>query len=640
MEAYYQLLKEKFPKKSDILTEIINLEAICHLPKATEHFMSDLHGEYGAFDYFLRTASGTLKVKVEECFYQLPVGQEELDELCLFLYYPEEKMELERKNLTKKDFYAKILSIIPKQVQVVQYLGQKYTRSKVRKTFPKNFSYIIEELLAEIGHNTNKKDYFESILRKISELGQLEELVTALSITIQRLAVDVLHVVGDIYDRGKYPDWIMDRLGNLQNVDIQWGNHDITWMGAVSGSAVCMVNVIRIAARYNNLELIEDRYGINLRKLVDYSRKYYQPLPAFSPILDGEEVDASEMDTLNCVQQATAILQFKLESQLIERRPEFSLQHRDLLSKVNFSKQTITLDGTEYSLHHFNTSQVETEKPNQLSKEEEILLQQLLQAFQHSANLARHVAYLFENGSMYLAYNGNLLFHGCIPLHHNGDFKSLKINQESYSGKSLLDFYESEIRKSYRHPEISTDFSTDIFWYLWVGEMSSLFGKKAMTTFERYYIEDKKCHKELKNAYYHLRDEKVICQDILREFGLKSDGHIINGHTPIKEKLGETPIKAGGKMLVIDGGFAKPYQKKTGVAGYTLVSNSYGLLLIAHHPFTNKEKVIRGDYQVSSVERLVENFSERLLVRETNIGQALIQEIQHLEHLYSHFDRY
>lgn len=638
MKEYYELLKEKFPRKSDIVTEIINLEAICHLPKGTEHFVSDLHGEYAAFDYILRTASGAIRTKVRECF---PASLEkDLDDFCYYLYYPEEKLQADKEQLLEEEVQEKLVVYVQQQLRVIQYIGQKYTRSKVRKALPANFSYIVEELLAEIERNPDKRGYFDTILQKIVDLEQLDDLLIALSYTIQHLAVDRLHVVGDIYDRGKYPDLILNRLIGLQQVDIQWGNHDITWMGAVSGSQVCMVNVIRIAARYNNLELIEDRYGINLRKLVDYSLRHYQPLPRFAPILDEGDISQEESDVLNCVQQATAILQFKLEAQLIERRPDFHLHHRDVLQKINYEKERISLEGKEYSLTNWNAACINVAQPNQLTAEEEVLLQQLQQAFQNSESLTRHVAFLFEKGSMYMRYNGNLLFHGCIPLHENGDFKSLKIGNTNYAGKELLDFYEQQIRTAYRQPNQIEDFATDLFWYLWVGETSSLFGKKAMTTFERYYIEDKASHHEEKNPYYRLRNEETVCQDILRAFEVPEEGHIINGHTPVKEKNGENPVKANGKMLVIDGGFAKGYQKKTGVAGYTLVSNSYGLVLVPHQPFTGAKEVLSGRYKQQPERRLVEETKSRILVKDTTIGQRLLADIQHLEHLYQQFDTY
>lgn len=640
MKRYYQLLKETFPTKTAVLTELINLEAIHHLPKGTEYFVSDVHGEYQAFDYLLRSGSGLLKERIQACFEELSIRDVDLDDFALYVLYPEEKMEREAGRLGRKVLEAKLASHIPHLIQVVRFVGSKYTRSKVRKAMPKEFAYIIEELLAEVERRRNKADYFQAIIDKVQALGQLDELVIALSRLIQELTVDHLHLVGDIYDRGPEPDKILDRLQGQRSVDIQWGNHDITWMGAFSGSHLCMVNVIRIAARYNNLSLIEDRYGINLRRLIEYSQAHYQPLPAFTPILDGESISQSEADLLNQLQQATAILQFKLENALIERRPDFQLGHRQLLAKVCYENKTICLDGQTYPLQDFETSCLKPDSPCQLTAEEEEMLEQLMYRFQASERLARHVDLLFEKGSMYLVYNQQLLFHGCIPLHDNGDFKSLRIEGVSYAGKDLLDFYEEQIRLAYRQPHIHDDFATDLFWYLWIGETSSLFGKTAMTTFERYYIADKATHEEKKNAYYQLRNDPAICQMILTAFGLGSDSHIINGHTPVKEKAGESPIKAEGKMLVIDGGFAKGYQKKTGLAGYTLVYNSFGLQLVAHRPFTSVEDVLDGGGDIISAQRLVEEVDERILVKSTTIGEQLQQEITALEHLYHHFEDY
>lgn len=640
MKEFYRLLKEKFPHRTDVLTEIINLEAINHLPKGTEHFVSDLHGEYDAFDYLLRNGSGTVREKVAECFTYYRIKGIDIEDFCLYLYYPEEKLAYEAQHLTQEELDAKMVQLLPIQIQVLKYLGNKYTRSKIRKSLPKSFAYIIEELLAEIERNPDKQEYFKAIIHKIASLNQLDDLFIALSEVIQRLVVDHLHVVGDIYDRGPSPDVILERLMALPTVDIQWGNHDITWMGAVSGSTVCMVNVIRIAARYNNLNLIEDAYGINLRKLIDYSRRHYQPVPGFQPNLDGARLTDEECDLLNVVQQATAILQFKLEDQLIERRPDFKLHHRRVLSFIDYEKGVINLAGQTYELVEFNQSVINPEQPNQLTAEERSLLRQLRQSFQTSEVLQRHIDFLFEKGAMYLCYNNKLLFHGCIPLHENGDFKSIKLGGKSYAGRALLDFYEEQIRKSYRHPQQDEDLATDIFWYLWVGESSSLFGKQGMKTFERYYVADKSTHKEEKNAYYQLRNEEQVCIDILKEFGLEADAHIINGHTPVIEKEGENPIKANHKLIVIDGGLAKPYQRKTGIAGYTLVSNSYGMQLIAHRPFTHIDDVLEGGCEIVSMTRLVEEATQRILVKNTNIGQRLSQEILHLEHLYQYYDDY
>lgn len=637
MKPYYQLLKEKFPTKADVLTEIINLNAITHLPKGTEHFVSDLHGEYDAFDYILRNASGAIKRKIQECFSD-QLTEQEKENLAIFIYYPEEQLVALSERLTSEQVQIQTEQLLLQLLQLTHFIGSKYTRSKIRKMLPSSFSYIIEELLSEFEHTTNKEGYFQAIIDVLTRLQQLDNLIVKLAYLVQDLTVDHLHIVGDIFDRGPYPDKIIDRLMNFRSVDIQWGNHDVTWMGAIAGSTICMINVIRIAARYNNLELIEDSYGVNLRSLIDYSKKYYEPLPQFAPITDGQPIDKEEADLLNQLQQATAVLQFKLEEQLIQRRPEFNMEHRRVLRLIDYDKKEITLSSGTYSLVGFNDSQINPQNPGAFSDEEEKLVKGLMNRFQSSEKLQRQVAFLFDYGSMYLCYNDLLLFHGCIPLHPNKDFKSLRINGEQYAGKELLDYFERQIRQAYRKPTVQDDLATDIFWYLWVGENSSLFGKEAMTTFERYYITDKAAHKELKNAYYKLRNEADTCRMILAEFGLSEDCHIVNGHTPVQAKLGENPVKAEGKLLVIDGGFAKGYQKKTGLAGYTLVYHSYGLDLVAHQAFQGTDSVLAGEGEILSSERLVERLEERKLVQATNIGKHIAQEIIDLEYLFHHYE--
>lgn len=637
-KKYYHLLKENFPTKAEVLTELINLEAIRQLPKGTEHFISDVHGEFDAFDHVLRNGSGSVKEKVKECF---PSDEVDLTELCTLIYYPEEKIQQVQTGFCEKeqlaDWYRQIL---PPLLQVTNYAGRKYTRSKVRKALPKKFAYIIEELLTEVDGKQDKQDYFNAIIEKIIQLEQAPSLISALAKTIQRLVVDHLHVVGDIYDRGPKPDYIMERLLELPSVDIQWGNHDIVWLAAAAGSPVALVNLIRISSRYGNLDIIEDRYGINLRPLIDYSRKYYQPTEAFTPKTDEEdEFSQQELKTLNQVQQACAILQFKLEGQLIKRRPCFLMAERQVLSFIDYDEQTITLNGQKYPLIDFQAPTIDPKDPLALTSEEKQLLRRLLHSFQGSEKLKRHMDFLIEAGSMYLCYNNNLLFHGCIPLHQNGDLKSLRLEGQNYAGKNLLDYYEKMIRQSYQNPEQHDDLATDMLWYLWTGECSSLFGKEAMTTFERYYIADKATHVEKKNAYYQLRNQESVCEDILTEFGLPKSGHIINGHTPVKEKNGENPIKANGKMLVIDGGFAKSYQKTTGIAGYTLLSNSYGMQLAAHQPFTSKDDAVKNGTDIISVMRLVDQVEHRTKVKSTNIGQAIYQEMADLEELYRNFEK-
>lgn len=636
-EKYYGLLKETFASRERVATELINLEAILHLPKGTEHFLSDVHGEFEAFDHVLRNGSGSVKEKLQEYLALEPIEE---NELATLIYYPQQKLTQIKTIHSTSDLPTWYEQKIILLVKMITFSSKKYTRSKVRKALPERFRYIIEELLTETQKDQEKAFYVHDIIKKIIQLGQADELIEDLATTIQRLVVDHLHVVGDIYDRGPAPDAIMDRLLTYHSVDIQWGNHDIVWIAAMAGSKLSLMNLIRICARYGNLDILEERYGVSIRSLVDYSRKHYTVSDPFLPKLTGNETcNVSEKETLALVQEATAILQFKLEGQLIHRRPEFKMNHRKVLEAIDADEMTIVLDGKTYPLQDFQAPTVDWNNPIALTAEEEQLITQLMHNFQSSERLKRHMDFLIEKGSMYLCYNHNLLIHGCIPLHENGDFKSLRIDQCHYSGKGLLDFFDRQVRASYTQPHVHEDLATDILWYLWTGECSSLFGKNAMTTFERYYIKDKKTHVEKKNAYYHLRDQEQICQEILQAFHLPVDGHIINGHTPVKEKNGENPVKANGRMLVIDGGFAKSYQKETGIAGYTLLSNSYGLQLVAHQPFTSVTEAVQTGTDIISTRRLVEKVTHRKTVKETNIGREIVDEIADLTYLYDHFDR-
>jgi len=639
-DKYYQLLKKNYQTKEKVLTEIINLNAICELPKGTEHFVSDIHGEFPAFLHVLRNGSGSIKEKIDECFPDL--SEEEKIELCFLIYYPKEKLQKIDATMSKAEREIWYPQMIVKLLQATHFAGKKYTRSKLRKALPTSFSYIIEELLNEVDSPSEKEEYFHSIIEKIMKLGQTEELIEALSKTIRRLTIDHLHVVGDIYDRGPAPDLIMDSLMEHHSVDIQWGNHDIVWLGIVAGSALCMLNVLRICARYNNLDIIEERYGVTLRPFIQYAQQYYISTDAFQPKIAKEDVGKvteNEKEVLCLVQQAAAILQFKLETALIKRRPEFQLGHRDVLNFIDYEKQTFRIGETLYPLKDFQFSTINIEQPEQLTSEEEELVKQLMLSFQSSEKLARHMDFLLEKGSMYLCYNDNLLIHGCIPMHENGDFKSFRLDNQIMAGKELLDFFEKHVRQSMENPEISDDLSTDILWYLWIGENSSLFGKYAMTTFERYYLEDKETHKEKKNAYYQLRDDEFIVKEILKVFGLSENGHIINGHTPVKVKAGEDPIKANGRLIVIDGGFSKAYQKQTGIAGYTLLSNSYGMQLSSHQPFSSIEDVLNKGVDTVSVKRLVDRVDVRKKVKETNVGKKISEDMRDLEYLYERFDR-
>ncbi|MCM3215288.1 fructose-1,6-bisphosphatase [Niallia taxi] len=633
---YLDLLTEKYTSEEKVVTEIINLDAILNLPKGTEHFVSDLHGEFHAFQHVLRNGSGNVKEKIKELFHE-ELSKKEMDEFATLVYYPEEKLQLVINTFENNQLlYKWYANTIEKMIRLVSYASSKYTRSKVRKELPKQFVYIIEELLYKKDELDNKKDYYSKILQRIISLGQASKLITGLAYTIQRLVVDHLHVVGDIYDRGPHPDKIMETLMDYHSVDIQWGNHDVLWIGAYAGSKVCLANIIRICARYDNLDIIEDAYGINLRPLLNLAEKYYDDNPAFRPKLNAKREEIGEENILQItkIHQAISMIQFKLEQPIIKRRPDFKMEHRLILDKIDFDSNTILLHGNTYQLENTCFATLDPNDPAKLLPEEEQVLEKLLFSIQHSEKLARHMTFLMKKGNLYLKYNGNLLIHGCIPLNEDGSMKTMELNGKSYSGKKLLDVFEQYLRESFSHPEISDDLATDMIWYLWTGENSSLFGKKDMTTFERYFIKDKAVHKEQKNPYYKLREEEETCRSILQEFDMNPDhGHIINGHTPVEEINGENPIKANGKMIVIDGGFSKAYQSKTGIAGYTLLFNSYGMQLVAHKRFISKEDVLQTGTDVLSVKRVVDRELQRKRVMETNIGEKLLEQRDDLQHL-------
>lgn len=636
---YLHLLSKEYPTAADTITEIINLEAIMNLPKATEHFISDLHGEYEAVQHVLRNGSGNVKEKIREIF-QGRLSTREMNQLATIVYYPEEKIDLIVAQLESQEeveeFYALTTSRI---TELCGFVCSKYTRSKVRKALPPEYAYIIEELLFKDAIMTNKEDYYDKIISAVISLGRAKGLITAFAYVIQRLVVDHLHVVGDIYDRGPYPDKIMDALMDNHELDIQWGNHDVLWMGAASGSAACMANVIRICARYNNLEIIEDAYGISLRPLMLFSEMNYPEdrLEPFMPkIHPDEKVYPEEVRQIAKMNQAISIIQFKLEGEIIKRRPEFDMENRMLLSGINFEEGTVTVEGRTYPMRCTYLPTVDPENPYRLTEEEQIVVDKLLVGFQNSERLHKHMQFLYSKGSMYLTYNDNLLFHGCIPLEEDGSFMKMLINGKQYTGKSLLNKYEDVLRKGYlnRNNPVKNQRYLDYIWYLWEGKASSLFGKDKMTTFERLYIDDKETHVEKKNLYYQERDNVATCERILEEFGLDpKKGHIINGHTPVKEKRGENPLKAGGKLIVIDGGFSKAYQPTTGLAGYTLLYNSFGMQLVSHQPFTSVEDALINEIDIVSTRRVVDMELQRKTVRETDVGKMLQQQVQDLKEL-------
>ncbi|MCA0971610.1 fructose-1,6-bisphosphatase [Halobacillus litoralis] len=632
---YLDLLAQKYDSQEKVVTEIINLEAILNLPKGTEHFVSDLHGEYQAFQHVLRNGSGRVKEKIRDLF-NGNIYEREINDLAALVYYPEEKLKLIKNSFdNEKDLHRWYRLTIERMIKLVSYASSKYTRSKLRKALPDQFAYIIEELLYKTEESANKEQYYTKIVQQIISLGQSDKLITGLAYSTQRLVVDHLHVVGDIFDRGPEPDKIMEALINYHSVDIQWGNHDALWIGAFSGSKVCLANIIRICARYDNLDIIEDVYGINLRPLLNLAEKYYEDNPVFRPKVHSDKKPSDlETSQITKIHQAIAMIQFKLESPIIKRRPDFNMSERLVLEKVDYEKGEATIYGKTYPLENTCFATVNPDQPDQLLDEEEEVINKLLFSIQHSEKLARHMKFLVKKGSLYLKYNGNLLIHGCIPLDQDENMESMKIEGNTYAGRELLDVFEHYLRYSFAHPDQTDDLATDMVWYLWTGEYSSLFGKRAMTTFERYFINDKASHKEVKNPYYYLRENEETCRKILEDFGLNPDqGHIINGHTPVKEIEGENPIKANGKMVVIDGGFSKAYQSKTGIAGYTLLYNSFGMQLVAHTHFNSRQDVLQNGTDVLSVKRLVDKELERKKVRETNVGQELLEELTMLNQL-------
>ncbi|BAW89941.1 fructose-bisphosphatase class III [Staphylococcus capitis] len=642
-QKYLDLLSQKFDSAEKLATEIINLESILELPKGTEHFVSDLHGEYESFQHVLRNGSGNVRAKINDIF-ENKLSQQEIDDLAALVYYPEEKLKLVKNNF---DSIGKLnvwyITTIERLIELITYCSSKYTRSKLRKALPEQFVYIIEELLYKSNEFHNKKPYYETLVNQIIELEQSDDLIIGLSYTVQRLVVDHLHVVGDIYDRGPKPDKIMDTLINYHSVDIQWGNHDVLWIGAYAGSKVCLANLLRICARYDNLDIIEDAYGINLRPLLTLAEKYYDAEnPAFKPKKRPDK-DASltkrEESQITKIHQAIAMIQFKLEMPIIKRRPSFEMEERLVLEKIDYDNNEITVYGKTYPLKDTCFQTVDRNDPAKLLPEEEEVVDKLLLSFQQSEKLRRHMSFLMREGKLYLPYNGNLLIHGCIPVDENGEMESFEIEGEQLSGRELLDVFEYHVRKAFDHKEITDDISTDLVWYLWTGKYSSLFGKRAMTTFERYFIEDKASHKEEKNPYYHLREDVDMIRKMLKDFGLNPDeGRIINGHTPVKEIDGEDPIKADGKMLVIDGGFSKAYQSTTGIAGYTLLYNSFGMQLVAHQEFNTKEKVLSDGSDELSVKRVVDEELQRKKIKDTNVGKELQDQIDILKILMH--DRY
>lgn len=630
---YLERLSQLYPTIAKASTEIINLQAILNLPKGTEHFLTDIHGEHEAFSHVLKNGSGSVRRKIDDVFGNT-MSSRDKQSLATLIYYPKEKMDrIKQEEDNMEDWYKITLYRL---IEVCKRTASKYTRSKVRKALPPDFAYVIEELITEKSEITDKESYYNSIVTTIIRIGRAEKFIVALSELIQRLTVDHLHIVGDIYDRGPGPHIIMEKLIKYHSVDIQWGNHDVLWMGAAAGQRGCIANVIRICARYGNLDILEDGYGINLLPLATFAMNTYGDDPCTCFRLKGEpEYSEGEMLLDVKMHKAISIIQFKVEGQIIRKNPGFKLNSRNLLHHINFETGMIEIDGKEYQMLDMNFPTIDPKKPYTLTREEEDIMERLQKAFIHCEKLQRHMRFLLNKGGLYKVYNNNLLYHGCVPLTENGELKSVRVYGHSYKGKGLYEAMESYVRKGfYALDPREKERGRDLMWYIWLGEGSPLFGKDKMATFERYFLAEKETHKEKKNPYYSMLENEEVVDKILAEFGLPAEGtHIINGHVPVKSKNGENPIKCDGKVLVIDGGFSKAYQKETGIAGYTLIYNSYGLILAAHEPFESTEAAIEKESDIHSDSIIVKRVVQRKLVGDTDIGRELKEQIADLEML-------
>ena len=647
-DQYLRLLAEKFPDHSAVTTEIINLSAILSLPKGTEHFVSDLHGESSAFIHMIKNASGVVRRKVDDLYGEL--SETEKRALCALIYYPDERIELVKRQYegetiegldegfeydTIEDWYRHRLH---QAVAVARAVTVKYSRSKVRKLLPQEYSYIIEELLHESSlEQKDRNTYYNAIISAIIETHAAEQLLIAISYLIHCLTIDTLHVVGDIYDRGSGASKIMDVLSTVRDYDIQWGNHDIEWMGAMMGNLALIATVLRVSIRYANIETLEEGYGINLLPLANFAMETYGDDPC--TIWQTRDFENNPRLTRSAqlmakMHKAISIIQFKLEGQTVLRHPEWHMDHRAVLDKIDFDKGTISLLNTHYSLLDTNLPTIDPKDPYALSQEEQDLMNQLARSFRKSEKMKKHLRMLYKHGSLHLVRNGFLLYHAAIPLNEDGSFREVEVCGERCQGKRLMERIDEVVREAYHGSGQAQQNALDYMLYLWEGEDSPLYDKDKMTTFERYFIADKSTWEEKKGAYYELANRRDVCENILREFGLSpKTGRIINGHIPVRTIKGETPIRAEGRRFVIDGGFSKPYQEKTGIAGYTLIYNSHGIQLVEHESFESREQAILSGSDIHS-RAMLEDFSEhRLRVRDTDRGKELLERVEALRQL-------
>ena len=631
---YIKSLAKQYQTIAAASTEIVNLSSIMNLPKGTEHFLTDIHGEYEQFNHVLKNGSGSVRRKIDEEFGNT-LSNKDKKSLATLIYYPNEKLDIVMKEEENLEDWYKIT--LYRLVQITKRVSSKYTRSKVRKALPKDFAYVIEELITEKAEVQDKEAYYNEIVHTIIRIGRAPEFIVALCELVQRLVIDHLHIVGDIYDRGPGPHIIMRTLRYYHSVDVQWGNHDVVWMGAASGQLACIATVIRMAARYGNLDSLEEGYGINLIPLAMFAMEKYKDVncDVFN-IKYNTNYNTKDLTLDMKMHKAISIIQFKLEGQIIKRRPEFEMEDRLLLDKIDYEKKTVRIDGVNYPMKDTDFPTVDPNDPYRLSPEEEEVMERLSQAFRRCDKLQKDIRFLFSKGSMYKMYNSNLLFHGCVPMDEDGNFLKVNLFGKEYAGKALYDALDNYARKGFYGTRDSDEKrkGQDIIWYIWAGPKSPVFGKEKMATFERYFLDDKETHKEKKNAYYRLYDREDILNKILVEFGLSTEkSHIINGHVPVEQKNGESPVKCGGKLLVIDGGFSKAYQSKTGIAGYTLVANSHGMRLVSHEPFESAEAAIKNESDIFSDSIIVETTPVRQRVADTDIGNELRVQIHQLEEL-------
>lgn len=627
-------LAQQYPTIDSAATEIINLQSILNLPKGTEHYLSDIHGEYKAFSHILRNGSGAVMKKIDDVFGDTLFDQEKFD-LATLIYYPSEKLDyVKSQGKASADWYRINLYRL---VSVCQIVSSKYTRSKVRKALPDNFKYIIEELITEKKEVLNKKAYYDEIINTIIEIGCGDEFIIEMSNLIQQLVIDHLHIIGDIYDRGSGSHFVMDSLMNYHSLDIQWGNHDVLWMGASVGQTACIANIVRTSLMYDNLSVLENGYGISLMPLVLFAIDTYKDDECEQFTIRLRHSTDSNAQTLLAMkmQKAIAVIQFKLEGQLIARHPEYKMDNRRLLHKIDFENGTVNIDGKVYEMLCKDFPTVNPNSPYELTPEEQSVIDKLRISFVNCTKLKKHIKLLLDKGNMYKVCNNNLLFHGCVPLNDDGSFRKINLFGNDLTGKNLYNEIERCVRKAfYSIDEAERIQGSDLLWYLWNGPDSPLYGRSKMTTFERYFIADKTTHTEIKDNYYSFIEDKSVVQSILSEFELTDESsHIINGHVPIQHSKGESPLKCGGKVIIIDGGFSQPYHKLTGIAGYTLIYNSYGLMLTAHQPFKSIDYTIHSGKDMEIKRVASEIRQKRILVGDTDDGKRISKNIADLKEL-------